>query len=96
VFGCDVPISIAAHRYAAGSVSTDAAPVDTDEETAAVAREAAAQGVKFIAFRAVSDGAGDPLGLSPHSFQQFFTYYRLAAQNAAAATNAFLARLAAR
>jgi nucleoside phosphorylase len=96
VFGCDVPTSAAAHWYAAGIAATDAEPVDNDEETAAVAREAATRGVKFIAFRAVSDGAGDPLGLSPHSFQQFFTYYRLAAQNAAAATRAFLAHLAAR
>jgi len=60
-------------------------------ETAAVAREAQGRGVPFIAFRAVSDGAGDPLGL-PGFPTQFFAYYRLAAHNAAAATTAFVTR----
>ena len=63
-------------------------------ETAAAAREAAARGVRFIAFRAVSDGAEDPLGL-PGFPAQFFAYYRLAATNAAIAVTAFLEQLAA-
>ncbi len=69
------------------------APIVEDMETAAAAREAAARGIPFIAFRAVSDGAGDPLGL-PGFPGQFFAYYRLAAHNAAAAAVAFLERIA--
>jgi len=68
------------------------APTVNDMETAAIAREAAARGLPFIAFRAVSDGAGDPLNL-PTSLDQFGAYYHLAAHNAAAATVAFLERL---
>ena len=67
----------------------------SDNETAAIAREAAARGLPFIAFRAVSDGTGDPLWL-PGYPSQFFVYYRLAAHNAAAAAVAFLERLAGR
>jgi hypothetical protein len=63
-----------------------------DMETAAIGREAAARGLPYVAFRAGSDGAGDPLGL-PGFPAQFFAYYRLAARNAAAATIAFLERL---
>jgi nucleoside phosphorylase len=63
-----------------------------DMETAAIAREAAARGLPYIAFRAGSDGGGDPLGL-PGFPAQFFAYYRLAARNAAIATLAFLERL---
>jgi hypothetical protein len=60
-----------------------------DMETAAVARVAASHRVPWIAFRAVSDGAGDPLG--PPGFPvQFAAYYRLAAGNAAAGTLALL------
>jgi nucleoside phosphorylase len=62
-------------------------------ETAIVARAMAARGLPFIAFRAVSDGAGDPLDL-PGFPAQFFAYYRLAARNAAAAAIAFVERLA--
>ena len=58
-------------------------------ETAAIAREATKRGVPFIAFRATSDGAGDPLML-PGFPSEFFVYYRLAAHNAAAAAIAFL------
>jgi nucleoside phosphorylase len=65
-----------------------------DMETAAIGREALARGLPYIAFRAGSDGAGDPLGL-PGFPAQFYAYYRLAAHNAAAATVAFLERLAA-
>ncbi len=99
VFGCDV----ASEDSASGSrgdrptmrtlaIVDPEAPTVNDMETAAIAREAAARGVPFIAFRAVSDGAGDPLGL-PGYWAQFFAYYRLAARNAAAATVAFLERL---
>ena len=66
--------------------------VAQDEETAAVATVAAARGVPFLGFRAVSDGAGDPLGL-PGFPVQFFFYRQLAADNAAIATMAFLAAL---
>jgi len=65
--------------------------VAEDEETAAVAAVASRHAVPFLAFRAVSDGAGDPLGL-PGFPVQFFFYRQLAADNAAAATLAFLSR----
>jgi hypothetical protein len=100
VFGCDVAANTPAAGPAADrrSLQTSAAadseaPVAVDNETAAIAREAAMRGVRFIAFRAVSDGAGDPLNLAGYPFQ-FFAYYRLSARNAAAATAAFLERLA--
>ncbi len=95
VFGCDVLVtaadSVAVRREAMpAAVSADAqVPVVEDMETAAIAREAAARSVPFIAFRAVSDGPGDPLNL-PGSLDQFTAYYGLAAHNAAAATAAFL------
>lgn len=60
-----------------------------DMETGAVARVATANGVPFIAFRAVSDGQGDPLML-PGFPAQFFVYRQLAADNAAAVALAFL------
>ncbi|HVO25103.1 MAG TPA: hypothetical protein VMW56_15900 [Candidatus Margulisiibacteriota bacterium] len=102
VFGCDVASgtsgsAAAAQRRASEAAATadTEAPVAVDNETAAIAAEAAQRGVRFIAFRAVSDGAGDPLML-PGYPTQFFAYYRFAAQNAATATGAFLRRLAAR
>jgi len=61
-----------------------------DMETAAVARVASQHGVPFIAFRALSDGGGDPLHLPGFPFQ-FFVYRQLAADNAAAVASAFLA-----
>jgi nucleoside phosphorylase len=75
-------------------------PADTsyraeDMETAAAARVAADNGVPFIAFRAQSDGKGDPLMLPGFPFQ-FFYYRQLAADNAAATTRAFLLAWAAR
>jgi adenosylhomocysteine nucleosidase len=89
VFGCDV-----------GPLSTVAAqakpvpdPVAQDMETAAVARVAQAHGIPWVAFRAVSDGPGDPLGL-PGFPAQFFAYYNLAAHNAAQGTMKFLGRVA--
>jgi nucleoside phosphorylase len=62
-----------------------------DEETAAMAREVTARGIHFIAFRASSDGGPDPLNLS--GFIEFYGYYRLAAHNAAAAAEAFVAHV---
>jgi hypothetical protein len=68
-------------------------PYVKDMETAAIAREASARGLPFVAFRAASDGSEDPLGLT-QPFAQFFVYYNLASRNAATATVAFLERLA--
>src|SRR5262249_49515316 len=72
---------VAAAAGAVGLATSDE-PDAVDEETAAVAREAQARGVPFIAFRAVSDSdrSSDPLGL-PGFPLQFFAYYRLAADN---------------
>jgi nucleoside phosphorylase len=64
-----------------------------DMETAAVARIAASHGTPFIAFRALSDGDGDPLRL-PGFPVQFFYYQELAAQNAGTMAIAFLTRWA--
>lgn len=86
VFGCDIDLPPAG---ASGAGGGDEEPIAVDQETAAVAREAAMRGLPFIGFRAVSDGMGDPLML-PGFPQQFFTYYRLAARNAAKAVIAFL------
>lgn len=100
LYGCDVDAGASASGAGASRdvVSALAAadaeePVVEDQETAAVAREAAAHGVPFIAFRAVSDGLGDPLNLPGGFLGQFTAYYHLAARNAAAATVAFLDRL---
>lgn len=97
VFGCDVAMGSAFKVQdgafeAHGAVEADA-PAAVDMETGAIAREATAHGVPFIAFRAVSDGAEDPLML-PGFPTQFFAYYRLAARNAATAAAAFLERVA--
>jgi nucleoside phosphorylase len=102
VFGCDpdLPATSAAAPAASAATTLDRVAEDAvdevtvDMETAAVAREAAARGLPFIAFRAVSDGSEDPLGL-PGFPSQFFAYYRLAAENAAIATAAFLEELSA-
>ncbi len=95
VFGCDVgTTAIAANQcLPMGPPGADAGadPIVTDNETAAVAAEAAMRSLPFIAFRGVSDGSGDPLGL-PGYPTQFFAYYRLAARNAAATTVAFVKR----
>lgn len=99
VFGCDVPSSDAARTAPldqgplAGPHEYEPAAVDM--ETAAIARVAAQAGLPYIAFRAVSDGAEDPLNL-PGFPAQFFAYYRLAASNAAEATLRFLVLLAER
>ena len=54
------------HRCAPPAAQQSDTPLIQDMESAAIARAAAAKGVPFIAFRAVSDGAGDPLDL--HGF----------------------------
>ncbi|HVN83213.1 MAG TPA: hypothetical protein VMW17_00055 [Candidatus Binatia bacterium] len=97
VLGCDIAgNAVGADVSEASPIDATAAaemPIATDNETAGIAREATARGIPLIAFRAVSDGADDPLGLPGYPLQ-FFTYYHLAADNAAAATLAFLDRLA--
>ncbi|MEO8603725.1 MAG: hypothetical protein ABI629_14220 [bacterium] len=99
VFGCDIAQPRAALarggglRQTAAPVAAAADPVSSDMETAAIGRAAAAHGLPYIAFRADSDGAEDPLGL-PGFPTQFFAYYPLAAHNAAAAAASFIERLA--
>jgi nucleoside phosphorylase len=61
----------------------------TDNETAAAQSVADAHGVPFLGIRGISDGAGDPLHLPDFPFQ-FFFYKRIAADNAARVTSAFL------
>ena len=61
----------------------------TDQETAAAQAVADAHGVPFLGVRGISDGAGDPLLLPGFPFQ-FFVYRRVAADNAARVTAAFL------
>jgi len=99
VSGCDVEGPGAATRPQVDprkmkpiAPASDAADATVDMETAAIGREAAARGLPYIAFRAGSDGGGDPLGL-PGFPAQFYAYYRLAAKNAALATVAFIERL---
>lgn len=60
-----------------------------DMETAGMALVATEAGIPFIAFRAMSDGEGDPLRLPGFPFQ-FFIYHQLAANNAATVALAFL------
>ncbi len=93
IFGCELPaptVSLAT----VGTIEpkqTSTSDVE-DMETAAVARAAARRGVPFLAARAGSDGAGDPLG--DRGFPaQFFDYYRLAAHNAGDVTRAVIAGL---
>jgi nucleoside phosphorylase len=63
-----------------------------DQETGAAARVADEKTVPFLAFRAVSDGAGDPNPVTQTvGFPvQFFVYQQLAADNAAHVVLAFL------
>lgn len=102
VFGCDIvsDSAVASNELFqnpfTGPKTSAAEPLASEDmETTAIAREAAVRGLPFIAFRAVSDGEGDPLNL-PGFPAQFFAYYRLAADNAAAAAAAFLETLAKR
>jgi adenosylhomocysteine nucleosidase len=66
--------------------------VAVDMETAAAARVAARNGIPFIAFRAISDGAkGDPYNIPDAPIPlQFFVYKQLASDNAATVALAFL------
>jgi nucleoside phosphorylase len=102
VYGCDIapasalsgtgdppPVPEGTTRGSEGPL-----PYVKDMETAAIAREARARDLPFLAFRSASDGSQDPLGLT-EPFAQFFVYYDLASRNAAAATIAFLERVAA-
>lgn len=88
IFGCEVrPAAVA---RAGANAGADPSTLDAqDMETAAMARVATAAGVPFIAFRGVSDGPGDPLNLGGFP-NQFFEYYQIAADNAAATVAAFL------
>lgn len=96
IFGCEVrPAAVdrAIGNTVGNSGANAAADPSTldaqDMETAAMARVATAAGVPFIAFRGVSDGPGDPLNLGGFP-NQFFAYYQIAADNAAATVAAFL------
>jgi nucleoside phosphorylase len=97
IFGCD--IAAIGSTSAARDDGTLAGPhqnerVAGDQETAAIAREATARGLPFIAFRSASDSTGEPDPLNLPGFPgQFFAYYRLAASTAAEAATAFLQRL---
>jgi len=71
--------------------SEGSSAVVQDMEAAAVARIATEKRIPFIVFRGVSDGRGDPVMLPPIPYLQFVVYQQLAADNAAAATLAFLA-----
>lgn len=71
--------------------TSDAAFDATDSETAAAQAVADAHGFPFLAIRGISDGAGDPLHL-PGFPLEFFFYKRIAANNAARVTAAFLQR----
>jgi nucleoside phosphorylase len=94
IFGCELPLPIRAGTTVGAVELAETRPDLEDMETAAAARAAARRGVPFIAVRAVSDGAGDPLG-DRGFVAQFFDYYRLAARNAAVVTRAFVAELGA-
>jgi nucleoside phosphorylase len=73
-----------------GLVSAAGPPVDAvDQETAAAQKVADAYGVPFLGIRGMSDGPGDPLNLPGFPFS-FFVYKRLASDNAAIVTDAFL------
>ncbi|WP_082948346.1 hypothetical protein [Mycobacterium sp. 852014-52450_SCH5900713] len=69
--------------------TSDPAYDATDMETAAAQAVADAHGVPFLGIRGITDGPGDPLHLPGFPFQ-FFCYKRIAANNAARVTAAFL------
>ncbi|MCX8072219.1 MAG: hypothetical protein N3C12_07200 [Candidatus Binatia bacterium] len=99
LYGCDLPPSrimggtgTQAANEPAHVPRNDEGPWINDMESAAIAEVASEYGIPFIAFRAVSDGPGDPLGLR-NFLLQFTAYYRYAAANAAVAANAFLATM---
>jgi nucleoside phosphorylase len=80
--------------YFASPGSGGEASIVGDMETAAVAKLAAENHIPFLAFRAVSDGGGDPLIASALiGFPvQFFIYQQLAADNAGTVASEFLGR----
>lgn len=98
VFACDAesppaaPPAVGPSSVAPLLAAAPGDEVASDMETAAIAAETVARGLPFVAFRASSDGPGDPLGLE--GFLEFFAYYRLAARNAASAVAVFVASLA--
>ncbi len=71
------------------AATSDPAFDATDMETAAAQTVADAHGVPFVGIRGITDGPGDPLHLPGFPFQ-FFCYKRIAANNAARVTAAFL------
>ena len=83
------PSFLAGWLASGGPPAEPASYTANDEESAAVAEVAQANHVPFIAFRALSDGKGDPLMLPGFPFQ-FFVYKDLAAQNAGKLALAFL------
>jgi hypothetical protein len=72
VFACDSDPLNAAAVSAGGAATALLVRIDPDtqaaydQETAAIAREAAARGLPFIAFRASSDGGDDGCGCGLH------------------------------
>jgi hypothetical protein len=73
-----------------GLLTDSSLPVDAvDMETAAAQRVADAHGIPFLGVRGISDGPGHPLNLPGYPFT-FVVYKRIAADNAAIATEAFL------
>ncbi len=93
IFGCELPAPAVSRTTSDGFEPRQASTSDVEDmETAAVARAAARRRVPFLAVRAGSDGAGDPLG--DRGFPaQFFDYYRLAAHNAGDVTRGVIAEL---
>jgi nucleoside phosphorylase len=89
ILGCDLPplASVAAAR-------NDEPAVIQDMETTAVARAAKEGKIPFLGIRSGSDGNGDPNTTPRGPFTQFFDYYVLAADNAAAVTIATIVELA--
>ena len=91
IFGCELPAPAVSRTTIDGFEPRQTSTADVEDmETAAVARIATEKRIPFIAFRGVSDGRGDPLMLPPVPYLQFVVYQQLAADNAAAATLAFL------
>jgi adenosylhomocysteine nucleosidase len=92
IFGCELPLPLLGGASVGRLEPQEVVPSVEDMETAAVARVAARRNVPFLGVRAVSDGAGDPLG--DRGFPaQFFDYYQLAARNAGIVTRAVVAEV---
>ncbi|MGH7893664.1 MAG: hypothetical protein ACREQL_03300 [Candidatus Binatia bacterium] len=92
VYGCELP-TLRRAATGRGAIAAAQVPPDVEDmESAAVAGAAAEHRVPFLAVRAVSDGAGDPLGDRGFPYQ-FADYYRLASQNAGTVTHAIVGEL---